>query len=185
MRPTRSWPRGRRHGSLLYIHRLYADFCEVVGGPHREPNHDWVFRLAFFRLYFTTPLRGAVRPHRTQAAADLLWRRRNPGDRTHPADSAIDPFAGGRLAADLCRVDLRCGLHFDKRYCEGRTVPDQRTRDGRGFTLCDHGLSVRRNRARRRALVQEPGSRAVVLLLSCGNYLPVATHLYRHARYQA
>ena len=96
-----------------------------------------------------------------------------------------DQVAVHGVPADLRGLDLRRRLHLDQRHREGRIVPDQCPRARRRPALRDHGLGVRRHRARGRAVFQEPRARGLVLLLSQRHDLPVADHLRDHARHQA
>ena len=125
-------------------------------------TEDQTTFVIFGSLIFATllqPIYGApVRPHRPQAAADLLRRRRHAGDGPDPDHAEGDQIAVHGLPADLRRLDLRRRLHLDQRHREGRTVPDQCPRARRRPALCHHGIAVRRHRAGGRALFQDAGA---------------------------
>jgi MFS transporter, MHS family, alpha-ketoglutarate permease len=77
-----------------------------------------------------------------------------------------DEIAIGGLSADLRGLAFRRRLHLDQRHREGRTVSDQCPRTRRRPALRDHGLGLRRHRARRRAVLQKPRARGLVLTIS-------------------
>jgi MHS family alpha-ketoglutarate permease-like MFS transporter len=124
-------------------------------------TEDQTTFVIFGSLIFATllqPIYGRpVRPHRAQAAPDLLRRRRHARDRADPDRAKGHQGAVRGFPADLRRLDFRRRLHLDQCDREGRAVPDQSPRARRRPALRDHGVPVRRHRARDRALLQEPG----------------------------
>ncbi|MHC2861762.1 MHS family alpha-ketoglutarate permease-like MFS transporter [Bradyrhizobium diazoefficiens] len=107
------------------------------------------------------------------------------GDRAAADDTEGDEVALHGLHPDLLCLAVRRRLHLDQRRGEGRAVPDQCPRARRRPALCDHGLDFRRHGTRDRALLQEHRARGMVLLLPQRRHLPVADHLFHHARHQA
>ncbi len=81
--------------AAFYTFTTYMQtFVKLSGRPHRGPDHACDLRLADLRDPAAADLWRPVRPHRPQAAADLLRRRRHAGDRPDPdrAERTQSPF---------------------------------------------------------------------------------------------
>ena len=85
--------------AAFYTFTTYMQtFVKTVSRAHRGPDHVRDLRLADLRDPAAADLWRPVRPHRPQAAADLLRRRRHAGDRPDPDHAEGRPSRRSRLS---------------------------------------------------------------------------------------
>ena len=102
--------------AAFYTFTTYMQtFVKLSVGLTEDQTTLGDLRLADLRDAPAADLWRVVRPHRAQAAADLLRRRRHACDRADPDHAEGDQIAVHGLPADLRRLDLRRRLHLDQR----------------------------------------------------------------------
>ena len=143
--------------AAFYTFTTYMQtFVRLSVGLTEDQTTFVIFGSLIFATISATALRRAVRPHRPQAAPDLLRRRRHAGNRPDPDHAEGDQLAVHGVPADLRRLDLCRRLHLDQCDRESRAVPDQCPCARRRPALRHHRIALRRHRAGDRPVFQEP-----------------------------